>query len=151
MVREAVDIDALAHEVVESLQPTTDHHLLIEGEARKTITGDRERLGQVMIILLNNAIKYSPQAGTIVVRIARAEEGDMLTVAVQDCGIGIGKEHLGRLFERFYRVLSKKDKTYPGLGIGLYIAHEIIQRHGGKMWVESVEGVRINLFLFTSR
>ena len=138
MAREAVDMDALAHEVVESLQPTTGHHLLIEGEARGNIAGDRERLGQVLMILLNNAIKYSPHADTVVVRIARA--GDMLTVAVQDNGIGIGKEHLGRLFERFFRVLSKKDKTYPGLGIGLYIAHEIILRHGGKMWVESVEG-----------
>jgi PAS domain S-box-containing protein len=137
MAWEAVDMDALAREVVESLQPTTGHHLLIEGEARGNIAGDRERLGQVLMILLNNAIKYSPQADTVVVRIARA--CDMLTVAVQDCGIGIGKEHLGRLFERFFRVLSKKDKTYPGLGIGLYIAHEIILRHGGKMWVESVE------------
>ncbi len=138
MAREAVDMEALAREVVESLQPTTGHHLLIEGEARETITGDRERLGQVMMILLDNAIKYSPQADTVVVRMARA--GDMLTVAVQDFGIGIGNEHQGRLFERFYRALSKKDKTYPGLGIGLYIAHEIIQRHAGKMWVESNEG-----------
>ena len=96
------------------------------------------------MILLNNAIKYSPQADTVVVRIARA--GDMLTVAVQDNGIGIGKEHLGRLFERFFRVLSKKDKTYPGLGIGLYIAHEIILRHSGKMWVESVEGCGSTFF-----
>lgn len=140
MARETVDMDALAREVVESLQPTTSHHLLIEGEAGETISGDRERLGQVLIILLNNAIKYSPQADTIVVRIARAGEGDMLTVAVQDFGIGIGQEHQERLFERFYRALSKKDKTYPGLGIGLYIAHEIVQRHGGKMWVESNEG-----------
>ncbi len=138
MAREAVDMDALAREVVESLQPTTGHHLLIEGEARGTITGDRERLGQVLMILLNNAIKYSPQADTVAVKIARV--GNMLTVAVQDCGIGVGIEHQGRLFERFYRALSKKDKTYPGLGIGLYIAHEIIQRHGGKMWVESNEG-----------
>lgn len=137
---EAVDMDALAHEVVESLQPTTSHHLLIEGEAQGTIAGDRERLGQVMIILLNNAIKYSPHANTVVVRIARAREGDALTVAVQDFGIGIEKANQERLFERFYRALSKKDKTYPGLGIGLYIAHEIIQHHDGKMWVESVEG-----------
>jgi PAS domain S-box-containing protein len=140
MAQEAVDMDLLVHEVVESLQPTTSHHLLIEGETRGTIAGDRERLGQVMIILLNNAIKYSPHADTVKVRIARTGEGDKLTVAVQDFGIGIGKEHQSRLFERFYRVLSKKDKTYPGLGIGLYIAHEIIQRHGGKLWVESVEG-----------
>ena len=54
--------------------------------------------------------------------------------------MGIAQSHQQRLFERFYRVLSEKDQTYPGLGIGLYIAYEIIQRHGGKMWVDSREG-----------
>lgn len=138
MAREAVDMESLVRAVVESLQATTDHRLLIEGEAPGTITGDRERLSQVLIILLNNAIKYSPHAETVVVRLSRSE--DILTVAVQDFGIGIGKEHQGKIFERFYRVLSKQDKTFPGMGIGLYIAHEIIRRHGGKMWVESAEG-----------
>ncbi len=138
MAREAVNMETLAREVVESLQPTTGHCLLIEGEAPGTITGDRERLWQALIILLNNAIKYSPEADTVVVRLSRM--GDVLTVAVQDFGIGIGNEHQGKLFERFYRVLSKQDKTYPGMGIGLYIAHEIIRHHGGKMWVESAEG-----------
>jgi PAS domain S-box-containing protein len=140
MAREAVNMEVLVRETIESLQPTTSHRLSIEGKAPGTITGDRERLGQVLIILLNNAIKYSPHADTVVVRLARAEEEHLLTVAVQDFGIGIGKEHQGRLFQRFYRALSKQDKTFPGMGIGLYIAHEIIQLHGGKMWVESIEG-----------
>ena len=140
MAREVVNMESLAREVVESLQTTTGHRLLIEGEAPGTISGDRERLAQVLIILLNNAIKYSPRADTVILRLARSEEEHTLTVAVQDFGIGIGKEHQGRLFERFYRVLSKQDKTFPGMGIGLYIAHEIIQRHCGKMWVESAEG-----------
>ena len=138
MAREAVDMEGLAREVVENLQPTTGHRLLMEGKAPETITGDRERLGQVLIILLTNAIKYSPRADTVVVRLGRT--GETLTVAVQDFGIGIGPEHQRRIFERFYRVLSKQDKTFPGMGIGLYIAYEIIQRHGGKMWVESAEG-----------
>jgi len=63
-----------------------------------------------------------------------------LTVSVQDFGIGIPKAHQEKVFEQFYRVGSSQDRTYPGLGIGLYIAHQIIKRHGGKMWVESVEG-----------
>lgn len=138
LARDAVDMDELVHEAVANLQPTTTHHLLIEGAAQRSITGDRERLGHVLIILLTNAIKYSPQADTVVVRVAHAR--DALTVSVQDFGIGIARSHQQRLFERFYRVLSKKDQTYPGLGIGLYIAYEIIQRHGGKMWLESVEG-----------
>ncbi len=148
MLQEEVDMEALAREAIESLQPTTSHRLLIEGTAPGMISGDRERLGQVLMILLNNAIKYSPRANTVVVRLARSEEEQMLTVAVQDFGIGIGKEHQGRLFQRFYRVLSKQDKTFPGMGIGLYIAHEIIRHHGGKMWVESSEG-RGSTFFFT--
>ena len=138
LAREAVDMDELVREVVENLQPTTTHHLLIEGAAQRTITGDRDRLGQVLMNLLTNAIKYSPQAETVVVRVAQTR--DTLTVSVHDFGIGIAQSHQEKLFERFYRVYSEKDQTYPGLGIGLYIAHEIIQRHGGKMWVDSVEG-----------
>ncbi len=144
LARDAVDMDELLHEVVANLQPTTSHHLLIEGAAQRPITGDRERLGHVLVILLTNAIKYSPQADTVVVRVAHAR--DAMTVSVQDFGIGIARSHQQRLFERFYRVLSKKDQTYPGLGIGLYIAYEIIQRHGGKIWMESVEGIGSTFF-----
>ena len=61
-------------------------------------------------------------------------------MSVQDFGIGMSKEHLGRIFERFYRVYDGNDKTFPGLGIGLYISSEIVKRHGGKLWVESELG-----------
>ena len=138
MAREAVDVDELVREVVENLQPTTTHRLLIEGVTQLIISGDRYRLGQVLMNLLTNAIKYSPQAEMVVVSVVQTR--DTLTVSVQDFGIGIAQSHQEKLFERFYRVYSEKDQTYPGLGIGLYIAHEIVQRHGGKMWVDSVEG-----------
>ncbi|TMB86198.1 MAG: PAS domain-containing sensor histidine kinase [Chloroflexi bacterium] len=138
LAQEAVDMDELLREVVENLQPTTTHRLLVKGAAHRSITGDRDRLGQVLMNLLTNAIKYSPQAETVMVRVAQTR--DTLTVSVQDFGIGIAQSHQEKLFERFYRVYSEKDQTYPGLGIGLYIAHEIIQRHGGKMWVDSFEG-----------
>ncbi len=136
--REVVDINKLIHEVVENLQPTTNHRLLIEGEALHAINGDRDRLEQVMIILLSNAIKYSPQADSVIIKVAHTH--DMLTVSVQDFGIGIAQTHQQKLFERFYRVLSDTVQTYPGLGIGLYLAREIIQHHGGKIAVESAEG-----------
>jgi PAS domain S-box-containing protein len=138
MAWEMVDVDQLVQEVVANLQPTTTHHLLIEGAAGQPVPGDRGRLEQVLIILLTNAIKYSPQADRVVVRIAPGDE--KLTVSVQDFGIGIAQSHHARIFDRFYRVLNEKDQTFPGLGIGLYIAREIIERHGGQMWVESVEG-----------
>ena len=138
LAQELVDIDELIREVVENLQPTTTHRLIIKGVAERTILGDRDRLGQVLINLLTNAIKYSPQAETVFIRVALMQ--DALTVSVQDFGIGIAECHQKRIFERFYRVFSEKDSTYPGLGIGLYIAYEVVQRHGGKMWVESVGG-----------
>jgi signal transduction histidine kinase len=61
-------------------------------------------------------------------------------VSVQDFGIGIAKEHLQKIFERFYQVTDPEERTYPGLGIGLYISLEIVKRHGGQIWVESKKG-----------
>src|SRR2546421_1199175 len=136
---EVVDVDALVCEVVENLQHTAARHQIsIEGAAQHEIVGDKERLGQVLINLITNAVKYSPRANRIIVHLTPTHE--TLTVSVQDFGIGIPKEHQQKVFERFYRVSRDQDRTYPGLGIGLYLAHQIIERHGGKMWVESVEG-----------
>jgi signal transduction histidine kinase len=91
-----------------------------------------------LINLLTNAIKFSPHADKVIINIAQTK--DELIVSVQDFGIGIAKEHQEKIFERFYRIYSGKGKNYPGLGIGLYLSHEIIRRHGGKLWVESIEG-----------
>ena len=146
LVQEAVDMDALVREVVENLQPITTHRLLAETAAQRYVTGDRGRLAQVLINLLTNAIKFSPHADTVIVKVMHTH--DTVIVSVQDFGIGIPQGHHQRLFKRFYRVLSQKDQTYPGLGIGLYIAHEIIQRHGGKMWAESAEE-KGSTFFFT--
>jgi signal transduction histidine kinase len=136
---EAVDVGALAGEVVESLQQgSTQHQISVEGSASGTVIGDRERLRQVVSNLLSNAIKYSPHAERIVVRLTSAP--GMLTVSVQDFGMGIPKAQQERIFERYYRVSSKQVRTAPGLGLGLYLAQHIVQHHGGKLWVESVEG-----------
>ncbi len=88
--------------------------------------------------LLNNAIKYSPQADTVLIRTAKDQ--NKILVSIQDFGIGIAKEHQEKIFERFYQVTDPDEKTYPGLGIGLYISYEIVKRHGGQMWVESKKG-----------
>ena len=100
--------------------------------------GDRDRIGQVLINLLNNAIKYSSQADRVLVRVAKDQH--KVVVSVQDFGIGIAKKHQHKIFERFYQVTDAEEKTYPGLGIGLHISVEIIKRHGGQLWVESKKG-----------
>jgi PAS domain S-box-containing protein len=136
---ERFEVDALVQEIVENVQGTTQtHRLLLEGQIGAEVCGDRDRIGQVLINLLNNAIKYSPQADTVLVRVAKDQNKAL--VCVQDFGIGIAKEHQHKIFERFYQVTDPEEKTYPGLGIGLYISYQIVKRHGGRMWVESKKG-----------
>jgi signal transduction histidine kinase len=85
--------------------------------------------------LLTNAIKYSPAANEI--EVASTMSDNKLTIAVKDFGIGINKTEQEKIFERFYRVEGKNEKTFPGFGIGLFIAMEIIQRHNGNIGVRS--------------
>ena len=133
------DLNEVVRETVEQIQFTTSkHRIRIEGRISQLVWGDRDRIGQVLTNLLTNAVKFSPLANTIIVRLTAAQ--DAVMVSVQDFGIGIEKEHLNHIFDRFHRVSDPEEKTYPGLGIGLYIAHEIIQRHNGTLAVESEKG-----------
>ena len=136
---EIVDMDALVREVVEQCQQTsTQHQISIEGSAPGTIVCDRDRLSQVVINLLTNAMKYSPQAEQIIVHLTSTAEGP--TVSVEDFGIGVPKTEQQRIFERFYRVGGEQGRIASGLGVGLYIAQQIIEHYRGKLWVESREG-----------
>ncbi|HEY0754909.1 MAG TPA: PAS domain S-box protein [Ktedonobacteraceae bacterium] len=143
---ERFEIDALVKEIVENVQETTQtHQLRLEGQAQAQIWGDRDRLGQVLNNLLTNAIKYSPQADTVMIHIET--QGEQVVINVRDFGFGISKEHQGKIFERFYQVPEEAQKTYPGLGIGLYISEEIVKRHRGRLWVESQKGQGANFYL----
>lgn len=99
---------------------------------------DQDRITQVIDNLLNNAIKYSPEGGVVTVRIA--EGVDQVTLSVTDKGLGIAKADSDRLFERFYRVDKARSREQGGSGLGLAISKEVIELHGGRIWVESVEG-----------
>ncbi|EFH88115.1 ATP-binding protein [Ktedonobacter racemifer] len=137
--KEPFDLDALINEIVETAQLTSPgHRLMIHGASHATISGDRDKLGQVFINLLSNAIKYSPQADHVDISLETVQDGAF--VRIQDVGIGIPKERQDRLFERFYRVDTSKQNDVPGLGLGLYIAREIIKHHGGEITVSSEEG-----------
>ena len=143
---EAFELDRLLDEVVDNIQAsTTSHQLHLEGYTGAQVMGDPDRLGQVFINLLTNAIKYSPQTKPIIIR--RFQEGKQVMVSVQDFGIGIDQSHHNRIFERFYQVPNPQEKTYPGLGIGLYLSQEIISRHQGHIWVESRKGVGSTFFV----
>jgi PAS domain S-box-containing protein len=129
----------LVKEEVELFQyTTTTHTLTIEGTLTKSIKADKERIRQVLANLLINAIKYSPEADTIIVRLEQLPKA--VTVSVQDFGIGIPKMQQEHIFERFFRVKAKEKYNMKGLGLGLYITREIIKAHGGKLGVDSSEG-----------
>jgi len=112
---------------------SSSHHIIMKDIADVTLLGDKIRLEQVLNNLLTNAIKYSPDADKV--EIGSIREGNNLIVSVKDYGIGIPNEYLERLVERYYRV----DNTmrFPGLGVGLYIATEILKQHHGKLFIES--------------
>lgn len=126
-------------EAVEEVQRTTEHHrILLEGKTNQLIYGDRDRIGQAIANLLTNAVKYSPQSDRILV--TTLTDGATVTLCVQDFGIGIAEEQLPHVFEQFYRAPEDHHSTVPGLGLGLYIASEIVRRHGGEISVESARG-----------
>jgi len=119
------DIDVLINEKVSEIQLGTKKHLIVADlNAAKRITADKERIGQVLNNLLSNAIKYSPDAEEVIVTSKSTEEN--ITVCVQDFGIGINTDSQKKIFDRFFRLHDKRH-PYPGLGLGLFIASEIVK------------------------
>jgi len=133
---EEIDVAELIGDIVANLQQTSPtHNLIIKGKVKNKIWGDYDRLGQVFINLISNAIKYSPDSQDVLILLN--ESSDSVTISVRDYGVGIEKKHLPKIFDRFYRITSDSKIKYPGLGIGLFIVNEIVSRHGGKIKVDS--------------
>ena len=110
------------------------------------ITGDRSRIEQVLMNILTNAIKYTPDGGKI--EIMLSTENDRVKITVSDTGIGIPAEDLPRVFDRFYRVDKARSRASGGTGLGLSIAHEIIERHGGEMKIDSEVNVGTSVAVY---
>jgi PAS domain S-box-containing protein len=108
------------------------------------VSGDRDRLEQVIGNLLENAIKYSPEGSEIFVNVE--DRGDQVITSVCDKGIGIPSDELSQVFERFHRGRQVSSTNYGGLGLGLYITRQIVDRHAGSIWVESKEGSGTTFF-----
>lgn len=115
------------------------HRILFSQREDVMVHADRERIGQVLTNLLTNAVKYSPGKNEIKVETAVVDNN--ITVYVEDYGIGVRKNDQEKIFERFFRVEGKNEKTFPGFGIGLFISSEIIRRHNGKIGLRSEPGV----------
>ncbi len=137
---EPVMLPRLAEGVVSDiLRQTEKHRILVDfPRAFPIVDADPGRITQVLRNLLDNAVKYSPQGGMIVVR-GEVQETQVV-VSVADQGVGIAPEHLNRLFEKFFRVESGLGRHVVGSGLGLPIAQTIVESHGGHIWAESKLG-----------
>lgn len=107
------------------------------------VDADPQRMAQVLRNLVDNAIKYSPDGGLIVVR--GETRGDEVVISVSDQGVGIAPEHLNRLFEKYFRIESGLVRHMVGSGLGLPIAHTIVESHNGRIWAESQPGAGTTL------
>ena len=138
--REPIPWAAFVREVVHRLHTAVSDrrfHVNIPDETRP-VSGDRDRLEQVLGNLLENSVKYSPEGSDIYVSVE--DRGDHIVTSICDRGIGIPNDELSQVFERFHRGRQVSSTNYGGLGLGLYITKQIIDRHGGSIWVESREG-----------
>lgn len=135
---EIFDFDELVNDVVNSMQYVSFNRLTRSGNTGKKIRGDRERIGQVIINFVSNAMKFSPDKSEIV--ISTSAEKDQVILSVEDNGIGISREDQEKVFERFSDINSGSGKYNKGLGIGLYLSAQIIDRQQGRIWVDSEEG-----------
>lgn len=118
------------------IQMEGEYHLVFEGDRATEVFADDHKIEQVLVNLINNAVKYAHLSTEIIVRL-ESKKG-FVKVSVIDHGAGIPEESLPKLFDRYYRVHQNNNK--PGLGLGLYISAEIINRHGGEMGVNSTPG-----------
>lgn len=140
--QEEIDLRVLVRDVTEKLSLTAKEH---KHTLRYSFTtdmpvyiGDRDKIEQVLINLVSNSLKYTPDGG--IVEVFGGKIYNELYIKVKDNGIGIPKEDIGRIFERFYRVDKARTRQAGGTGLGLAIAKEIVEAHGGRITIQSEVG-----------
>ncbi|WP_448269986.1 response regulator [Nostoc sp. DSM 114159] len=146
------DLVEFVSQIVESFRPYCEKkrlHLVTQLDECSTVYLDMEKFDKVVYNLLSNAMKFTPEGGTIGVRLK--SERDRCILQVQDTGIGIVKEQIPHLFERFRQAEGSANRSYEGSGLGLALVKELVELHGGQVTVESVygEGTTFSLWLVT--
>lgn len=135
--KEEFSLNEHVESIIEDISYThKDVQIEMEHLCECNVVADKDRIGQVIINFITNALKYSPDSKKVNVKIFHQKK-DNVAVSVRDYGIGIDKKDFKKIFNRFYRVSSKNEKTYAGFGIGLYLSSEIIERHKGEIFVQS--------------
>lgn len=144
----AVEINKLLDKAVRiQRQAAPKHRLSLEvDQSVQRIVGDEDKIDQIITNLLSNAIKYSPNGGTVAVK--SKKEGEELLISVQDHGMGIPKDHLNKVFDKFHRVHNEDNRKIYGTGLGLYLVKHLVEKvHMGKIWVESEVGIGSTFFV----
>jgi signal transduction histidine kinase len=137
--------EVLTSLVKDTATVSSTHKITMNRSVDPLINADKDRIAQVFSNLMDNAVKYSPGASSIIVDVN--EDGEMVTVAIRDFGIGIKAGEEDKIFERFYREDGRSESTFPGFGIGLYIVKEIVSLHYGNVWVKSEKGKGSTFFV----
>ncbi|WP_333595788.1 HAMP domain-containing sensor histidine kinase, partial [Anaerospora hongkongensis] len=146
IVKERFDLNTVTKQVVRSVQLLADEkglnlQLSFDNTQSNFIFADRERIGQLLLILIDNALKYTLPGGTVNVRVGYLEgPRNNISIIVEDTGVGISAEHIGSIFNRFYRVDKVRAHEEESSGIGLAIAKWIVDAHGGVIKVKSIPG-----------
>ena len=147
--REPTDLVALARRMLARRQLTTERHTLtlVTALPHLVVHVDPRRIEQVLSNLIGNAIKYSPEGGAIEVTIRAEHETHEALLSVRDQGIGIPPYEQAQIFERFARAGNAQAYGIRGAGLGLYLCRELVEAHGGRIWLESVEGQGSTFFV----
>ncbi|MEJ9281961.1 cell wall metabolism sensor histidine kinase WalK [Ureibacillus thermosphaericus] len=145
--KEVVEFNSFFHRIIDRFEMSKSQNVKFIRYIPETpyfAEIDTDKLTQVIDNIISNAIKYSPDGGNI--RFGFTVQGNMLKVMISDDGMGIPKENLGKIFDRFYRVDKARSRAMGGTGLGLAIAKEMIKAHNGTIWAESEEGVGTTIF-----
>lgn len=137
-----VDVTDLIHKVAKVQQQATGKHTVkvdIENALPTQMVADQDKLDQILTNLMNNSIKYAPNGGDVIIH--AKNEGDTILFGVQDQGLGIPRDHLGKVFEKFHRVNNEDNRKIYGTGLGLFLVKHLVEQvHFGQIWAES-EGI----------
>ncbi len=134
-------LDSLIQETLETLKPVADERgvaLAVPGPPPLVIRADRDKISRVLINLIHNGIKFTPSGGRVEIR--ASDEGDWVTVAIHDSGVGIPSGEIERIFDKFHQVRGARGRGAASSGLGLPISRQLVEMHGGRLTAESGEG-----------
>jgi two-component system phosphate regulon sensor histidine kinase PhoR len=143
-----VDLEERVKRLVDEFQTKWGHHDIVTDRAPDLpkVPADEKKIDEILINLLDNAVKYSPGGGRVTVLLQQVD--DDVQVSVEDSGIGIAPEDAARLFQKFHRIATPQTREIGGTGLGLYIVKHLVEAQGGRIWVTSAPG-RGSTFTFT--